>query len=372
MTRRPRDVYHRWTTDTQPEETVIIGLDNGQSGTGLLQPNDGDSLETIRSGCTECGACVSQCAFLQKHGTPRAIAEAHLPGGDGNRTLTFECSLCSLCSAVCPEGLDPAEFFLALRGEASARGETDFSPYKGLLRHESLGGSRLLAYYGLPRGCRTVLFPGYALPGTRPETTWLLFWHLRRHIPDLGIVLDCCGKPSHDLGRTRAFEARFRELLNKLARAGVRKVILASYQLVPPGLVDTAALAIPGLEVILSLGLVLDVRGSLAGITGMLLVFCLVLWLGIVRGLEIDCGCFSTGEIRKRNALERAFYRDLIMLAGIVYLYVWRFVSGHRPRSLVSLHGGRSAFCGRKSSPPPRHGERGGKALSFALRRGKG
>jgi uncharacterized membrane protein YphA (DoxX/SURF4 family) len=113
--------------------------------------------------------------------------------------------------------------------------------------------------------------------------------------------------------------------------------ILASHQLVPPGLVDAAALAIPGLEVILGLGLVLDIRGSLAGITAMLLIFCLVLWLGIVRGLEIDCGCFSTGQIRQRNALERAFYRDLIMLAGIGYLYVWRFASGHRPRSLARI-----------------------------------
>lgn len=113
--------------------------------------------------------------------------------------------------------------------------------------------------------------------------------------------------------------------------------ILASYQLVPPGLVDTATLAIPGLEVILGLGLVLDVRGSLAGITAMLLVFCLVLWLAIIRGLEIDCGCFSTGEIHERNALERAFYRDLIMLGGIGYLYVWRLTAGHRPRSLARI-----------------------------------
>jgi Fe-S oxidoreductase len=170
---------------------------------------------------------VAQCPFLQKHGTPRAIAEAQLTGGDGNRTLAFECSLCSLCSAVCPEGLDPDKLFLDLRRTATATGETNFSPYRALLRHESLGGSRLLAYHGLPGGCRTVLFPGCALPGTRPEATWLLFWYLRRHIPDLGIVLDCCGKPSRDLGRTEAFEARFRKILNKLARSGVRKIVLA-------------------------------------------------------------------------------------------------------------------------------------------------
>jgi hypothetical protein len=117
--------------------------------------------------------------------------------------------------------------FLALRQQAVASGEADLSPYKPLLRFERIGGSKLFTYYGLPQGCDTLLFPGCGLPGTRPQATWQLFFHLRRSIPKLGIGLDCCCKPSHDLGRRASFESRFAAKLQLMMDRGIRKVLVA-------------------------------------------------------------------------------------------------------------------------------------------------
>jgi uncharacterized membrane protein YdjX (TVP38/TMEM64 family) len=50
---------------------------------------------------------------------------------------------------------------------------------------------------------------------------------LKGHIPNLGIVLDCCLKPSHDLGRTEHFTTVFEEMKDYLSRHAIRKVLVA-------------------------------------------------------------------------------------------------------------------------------------------------
>lgn len=177
--------------------------------------------------CTECGACVALCPFLKDHGTPKALALAHETDGPGTRSTAFLCSLCGLCAAVCPEGIDPAAMFLCMRRTAVTGGELDTAPYRPLLAYEQTGGSALFRHAALPDGCRTVFFPGCTLPGTRPGTTWRLYTHLRSCIPALGVVLDCCHKPSHDLGRQEYFLRRFTALCRSLREAGVDTVLTA-------------------------------------------------------------------------------------------------------------------------------------------------
>ncbi len=202
---------------TAAEENPAIG----QSPALLAQ------VAKVRSECTACGACQTQCAFLQKHGLPRDIVERCDFSQESGRTVAFACSLCRLCTAVCPEKLAPADLFLAVRRDAMADGRAALSRYGTVLNYEKRGSSPLFSYYGLPAGCDTIFFPGCTLPGTRPETTWQLFRHLQRSIPNLGIVLDCCTKPSHDLGRQEHFEAMFGEMHGYLAGQGIRRVLVA-------------------------------------------------------------------------------------------------------------------------------------------------
>ncbi|WP_321494335.1 (Fe-S)-binding protein [uncultured Desulfobacter sp.] len=175
--------------------------------------------------CTDCGACQIQCAFLTRYGTPKEIFTALSP--EKQYSLAFECSLCGLCRAVCPENLDPGEAFLSLRRDAVTKGQVDLSTYSTILGYEKKGTSALFSFYALPRSCDTVFFPGCTLPGTRPKTTWALFEALSALKSDLGIVLDCCTKPSHDLGRETYFQSMFGEMLGFLQAHRIKRVWLA-------------------------------------------------------------------------------------------------------------------------------------------------
>jgi Fe-S oxidoreductase len=182
----------------------------------------------IQSGkCIECKLCRRECRFLQKYGSPKHIADTYDPASPRDQLMPFECSLCQLCAAVCPVKINPAAMFLEMRREAVARGAQNFSDYGVILNYEKRGTSKRYSYYALPANCDTVLFPGCTLPGTRPDKVKSLFDHLRQTVPTLGIVLDCCTKPSHDLGREKHFQAMFGEMKEYLLRHGVKNVLVA-------------------------------------------------------------------------------------------------------------------------------------------------
>lgn len=102
-------------------------------------------------------------------------------------------------------------------------------------------------------------------------------------------------------------------------------LVLSRYGLAPDAWLVPAALGLPALEVLAGLGLVFDLRGSLAAITAMLIMFAMALWFGVLQGLAIDCGCFSAEEQAGHDSLRAALVRDLIMLAAAAYLYFHRW-----------------------------------------------
>jgi len=184
-------------------------------------------LEKVSETCTDCGLCRKECGFLEKYGTPKEIADRYDPGTKEGQVMPFECSLCRLCDAVCPFDVTPSEMFLEMRRESVDRGAGSFPEHTVLLDYEKRGMSKRFTWYGLPEGCRTVFFPGCALPGTRPDRTKEIYELLRTKDPALGIVLDCCGKISHDLGRENFFRAMFAEMKNYLLSQGVKEVLVA-------------------------------------------------------------------------------------------------------------------------------------------------
>jgi uncharacterized membrane protein YphA (DoxX/SURF4 family) len=98
--------------------------------------------------------------------------------------------------------------------------------------------------------------------------------------------------------------------------------VISQYDLIPESLLPQVAIGLPVLEVLAGFGLVFAIRGSLGVIFGLLTLFVFVLWYGILRHLDIDCGCFSQDELKSHASLWNAFYRDLVMIAAVVYLYI--------------------------------------------------
>lgn len=203
----------------QPKNSILINSRAGNASQAACRE--------IAAGCIECGICVKKCAFLGKYGTPKQIADSWIQEKECSAVNPFACSLCSLCDAVCPVNIEPRKMFLALRCEAAAKNPAVLKPQQILLDFERRGTSKRYSFYGLPPGCDTVLFPGCGLAGSRPQRTMQLFDYLADRFPNLGIVLDCCTKPSHDLGRSSFFRTMFDEMQQYLISHGVKNIIAA-------------------------------------------------------------------------------------------------------------------------------------------------
>jgi Fe-S oxidoreductase len=117
--------------------------------------------------------------------------------------------------------------FLEMRRYIVASSKADLNKQKLLLNYEKRGTSKRYSFYGLPHDCDSVLFPGCALAGSRPHRVNQLFEHLQNIYPNLGIVLDCCTKPSHDLGRNDYFQSMFSEMHNYLADHSIKNILTA-------------------------------------------------------------------------------------------------------------------------------------------------
>ena len=127
--------------------------------------------------------------------------------------------------------------------------------------------------------------------------------------------------------------------LNKLFDPGSFAIVIDAFGLVPDILIMPIAVTLPLLEILAAIGLIVDVRSSLAVAGGLLLFFLAVVGYGIWMGLDIDCGCFGLGdpEGQAYKSLRPAFYRNIVLLIGIAYLYYWRFNRAFEPVRVAHL-----------------------------------
>lgn len=107
---------------------------------------------------------------------------------------------------------------------------------------------------------------------------------------------------------------------------GSLAVVIDAYGIVPGAWSMPIAVSLAALETLAAVGLLFEVRGALTVITGLLVLFIAILGYGLFLGLDVDCGCFGPGnpEAEAFHGMRSALYRDLVMLAAVAYLYVWR------------------------------------------------
>ena len=125
----------------------------------------------------------------------------------------------------------------------------------------------------------------------------------------------------------------------KLLEPNVFAVVIGAYGFLPESLLMPVAVALPALEMVAGTGLLFDIEGSLPVIAGLLGLFISILGYGIWIGLDVDCGCFGPGnpEGEAFHSFKISLYRDLIMLAGVAFLYGLRQYSAIRPLKITLL-----------------------------------
>ena len=100
--------------------------------------------------------------------------------------------------------------------------------------------------------------------------------------------------------------------------------IIANYQLLPEQLVNSVAVWLPWVEVLCGVLLICGIwiDGSLFIINTLLVLFMAVLISNWVRGIDVDCGCFSVAASEGEPNTLLDIVRDaVLMVMGLSIVY---------------------------------------------------
>lgn len=117
--------------------------------------------------------------------------------------------------------------------------------------------------------------------------------------------------------------------LSKILNVDMFADVIKNYKMLPGSLVGIAAIVLPLLEIICGALLILNVfpRLMAAILVGFLIVFILAIFINIVRGININCGCFNKFLTESKNEaslinMKMAIFRDILyLIPGIIIIF---------------------------------------------------
>jgi len=102
-----------------------------------------------------------------------------------------------------------------------------------------------------------------------------------------------------------------------------------NYKLIPDFLINFLAIAFPWIELVSGILLIfgIAVKENSAILTVLLVVFIIAIAISMVRGLNIDCGCFGTVDGSKVGLMKILENIGLLLLGLILIKFDPRFLS---------------------------------------------
>ncbi len=105
-------------------------------------------------------------------------------------------------------------------------------------------------------------------------------------------------------------------------------LMVNNYQLLPGELINLTALVLPWLELIIGICLITGqmMQGTVMITNLLLIMFTLILFYNVQRGLDISCGCFSTDQEQAAVSI-LTLARDVFFLLLSLYLCWYTFLT---------------------------------------------
>ncbi len=113
--------------------------------------------------------------------------------------------------------------------------------------------------------------------------------------------------------------------LDKIAYPAEFARIIYNYHLLPGELVNLVAITMPWVELICGVCVILGIykEGGILIIGFMLCIFAVSIGINLIRGVDIECGCFTVSSRAKSDALG-LLLKDIGYLILIAYLIINR------------------------------------------------
>jgi putative oxidoreductase len=122
---------------------------------------------------------------------------------------------------------------------------------------------------------------------------------------------------------------------HKLVEPGTFAVDIATYKILPLGLINLMAIVLPWVELFAGIMLIIGFRTRAAAllIAGMMAMFLVAISIALAKGLDMSCGCFASQGAAEDPISWRTIVRD----AGWLFLALYVLLLDRRPLGLDRL-----------------------------------
>ncbi len=193
------------------------------------------SAEAERCLLCDCTFCSDGCelfgAFrkMPKQMVSEAMASLHAKTSKGATRVMSSCNLCGLCGKVCPQGIDMGRFYRDFRIFKQEDGLLPPAFHDFFMRDMQFANEEAYLACAAPGHTQAghVFFPGCQLAAGDPRHVELTYHYLLQHIPDLALILGCCGAPAEWAAETAMRDEVAERLTHEWERLGRPEFVFA-------------------------------------------------------------------------------------------------------------------------------------------------
>ncbi|MGA8727671.1 MAG: pyridine nucleotide-disulfide oxidoreductase/dicluster-binding protein [Terracidiphilus sp.] len=186
----------------------------------------------------QCLECVKVCSYLEEYDSyPKRYVrqiynnECIVMGVRKANRMVNSCTLCGLCTSVCPENFSMADVILDARQSMVRTHKMPPSAHDFALRDMEFSQSDAFTLARHEPGfasSEAVFLPGCQLSASSPGHVASCYEHLRKSLPGgVGLILECCGAPARWAGNEEKFQAALRAMETAWTSLGEPRLITA-------------------------------------------------------------------------------------------------------------------------------------------------
>ena len=144
-------------------------------------------------------------------------------------SVAFSCAACGYCEHVCPKDISFKDHFAQRKVELAPSELKNFG-YRAVNFHQVLSFSKPLTTikkFSKTDYSHMAFMPGCALSSYSPKLVESIINHLQRVSPGMGVLMQCCGKPTRVLADLGRFDGFYSVLEKDIARLGATTIVTA-------------------------------------------------------------------------------------------------------------------------------------------------
>ncbi len=111
--------------------------------------------------------------------------------------------------------------------------------------------------------------------------------------------------------------------LDKIAHPDQFAKIVYNYKILPDFLINVFAVTLPWVELLAGLFLIVGIFTESASllISFLLVLFLIAISINVLRGVDLNCGCFSTDPAGKKEGISLLFKDFLFLFMGLMVFF---------------------------------------------------